>query len=53
MNLIAGLAILYVSYYTMMYARMIWKKENNKLGAFFVILLAFVIVGIPLWEILR
>jgi len=36
-----------------MYARMIWRKENNKLGAFFVAILAISIVAVPLWEMMR
>lgn len=53
MKLIWSLVILYVSYYTLMYARMIWEKRNNKLGAFFVAILAISIVAVPLWQMMK
>lgn len=50
MNIIFGLCIIYVTYYTVTYAIIVW-KEGNKAGGICIGLLAAIIVLIPLMQI--
>ncbi len=40
-------ALAYLVYYTWSYARYIWVKENNMLGAFAVFALGALIIAVP------
>lgn len=44
---------LYLTYYTLMFAFMVWKKEKNMLAFIFITLLALSITAVPIWHRLR
>lgn len=50
-TIVMVLALGYLCWYTIGYARMVW-KEGNKLGGFFVSLLALSLLAIPLGNML-
>ncbi|WP_425447144.1 hypothetical protein [Dethiothermospora halolimnae] len=40
---------LYITYYTLIYAKMIWLKEKNKTASIVIIILAISITVLPVW----
>ncbi len=47
MNVISGVIILYVTYYTILYGKLVW-DEGNKPGAIAIFILALSVFGFPI-----
>ena len=48
-TLITGIVIAYLCWYTLGYAKIVWKK-GNKFAGLFITLLALSLIVVPLWK---
>jgi len=44
---------LYLTYYTLMFAYMVWKNEKNLLACIFITLLGLSLTAVPVWMKLK